>query len=364
VAPEDLVAATQALVVRSPLVGENTPPSAGVGAEAVALPPPAAGPAAESPSEEAMALPPAEMELDNAAEAVAKILDLDALRRSTQQESDALAAEANQRSKQIGALMQQGQKEQAEALRAQVAEEKDKLKGMADAVTALEAELQAALVLLPNIPSQTVPPGKTPEENITVKEGGQIPALPEGAVPHWDIIKKLNLIDFELGNKITGAGFPVYRGAGALLQRRLIQLFLDRAVAAGYEEIQPPILVNADSGYGTGQLPDKEGQMYPLPQLPTQYRGGKDVQIYLSEHSIQTGLISLHRAGLFKLEIKDAIAPEALSLLFDNYVNVFGNDKKPKIVMTSTEPVPSIVIMENRTIVEVAATISIKNPLN
>jgi hypothetical protein len=104
--------------------------------------------------------------------------------------------------------------------------------------------------------------------------------------------------------------------------------------------------------------------MYPLPQLPTQYRGGKDVQIYLSEHTIQTGLISLHRAGLFKLEIKDAVAPEALSLLFDNYVNVFGNDKNAKIVMTSTEPVPSIVIMENRTIVEVAATISIKNPLN
>jgi seryl-tRNA synthetase len=198
----------------------------------------------------------------DAQQAVNSILEIDARRRAAQLESDALAAEANQAAKQIGALMQQGKKEEAEALRTKVSEEKARLKVLADAVAAAEQELQAALVQLPNVPSANVPPGKTPEENIVAKEGGTIPTLHEGALPHWDIIKNLGIIDFELGNKITGAGFPVYRGLGALLQRRLIQFFLDQAVAAGYEEIQPPILVNADSGYGTGQLPDKEGQMY------------------------------------------------------------------------------------------------------
>lgn len=198
----------------------------------------------------------------DAEQALDRILDIDARRRSAQQESDALAAEANQQAKQIGELMKQGKKEEAEALRARVSEEKARMKELADSVTAYEQELQAALVLLPNIPSPNVPEGRTAEDNVVAKEGGSIPTLPEGALPHWELIKKLGIIDFDLGNKITGAGFPVYRGAGALLQRRLIQFFLDRAVAAGYEEIQPPILVNADSGYGTGQLPDKEGQMY------------------------------------------------------------------------------------------------------
>lgn len=198
----------------------------------------------------------------DAEQALDRILDIDARRRSAQQESDALAAEANQQAKQIGELMKQGKKDEAEALRARVSEEKARMKELADSVTAYEQELQAALVQLPNIPSPNVPEGRTPEENVVAKEGGSIPTLPEGALPHWELIKKLGIIDFDLGNKITGAGFPVYRGAGALLQRRLIQFFLDRAVAAGYEEIQPPILVNADSGYGTGQLPDKEGQMY------------------------------------------------------------------------------------------------------
>lgn len=198
----------------------------------------------------------------DAEQALDRILDIDARRRSAQQESDALAAEANQQAKQIGELMKQGKKDEAEALRARVSEEKARMKELADSVTAYEQELQAALVQLPNIPSPNVPEGRTAEDNVVAKEGGSIPTLPEGALPHWELIKKLGIIDFDLGNKITGAGFPVYRGAGALLQRRLIQFFLDRAVAAGYEEIQPPILVNADSGYGTGQLPDKEGQMY------------------------------------------------------------------------------------------------------
>jgi len=198
----------------------------------------------------------------DAAAAVATLIALDARRRATQQESDALAAEANTLSKQIGALIQQGKKDVADALKALVADHKIHLKIQEDALTALEQELHQALVRLPNIPNSAVPTGKLPEHNLIVAESGKMPTLPPNALPHWDIIKNLGIIDFELGNKITGAGFPVYRGAGALLQRRLIQFFLDRAVAAGYEEIQPPILINADSGFGTGQLPDKEGQMY------------------------------------------------------------------------------------------------------
>ncbi len=195
-------------------------------------------------------------------QAVDRILELDARRRTAQQESDALAAQANQQAKRIGELMKQGQKAEAEALRAQVAEEKARMKDLADAVAQAEADMQAALVLLPNIPSAAVPEGRVAEDNVVAKEGGRKPELHPGAQPHWELIKTLGIIDFELGVKITGAGFPVYRGGGALLQRRLIQLFLDRAVEAGYEEVQPPILVNADSGFGTGQLPDKEGQMY------------------------------------------------------------------------------------------------------
>ena len=197
-----------------------------------------------------------------AEKALDRLIDLDDRRRKAQQESDALAADANAQAKQIGELMKSGKKEEAEALRAQVTEGKWRLKDLAETQAEAEQWLHEALVLLPNIPNANVPHGKTPEENVTVKEGGQKPTLHEGALPHWDIIKNLNIIDFELGNKIAGAGFPVYRGNGALLQRRLVQFFLDRAVAAGYEEIQPPILINADSGFGTGQLPDKEGQMY------------------------------------------------------------------------------------------------------
>ena len=198
----------------------------------------------------------------DAEKALDRVVELDDRRRKAQQESDALAAEANAQAKQIGELMKAGKKEEAETLRNQVAEGKSRLKDLAEQQAEAELWLHEALVLLPNIPNAKVPAGKTPEENVTVKEGGQKPSLHEGALPHWDLIKRLNIIDFELGNKIAGAGFPVYRGNGALLQRRLIQFFLDWAVAAGYEEIQPPILINADSGFGTGQLPDKEGQMY------------------------------------------------------------------------------------------------------
>ena len=195
-------------------------------------------------------------------ELVEEILKLDEQRRQTQTQADSLLAEANAAAKQIGEFMRQGKKDEAEALKAQSIANKDAQKNLSDQLEAIEQALLNQLLVLPNLPHSSVPLGKTPEENETVLEQGSKPSLPETALPHWELAAKYDIIDFELGNKITGAGFPVYKGKGARLQRALINFFLDEAEKAGYREMQPPILVNEASGFGTGQLPDKEGQMY------------------------------------------------------------------------------------------------------
>ncbi|MDR0835491.1 MAG: serine--tRNA ligase [Tannerella sp.] len=191
-----------------------------------------------------------------------KIIALDATRRTTQSVLDANLTELNRISKEIGLLMKSGKTAEANAAKAQVAEIKEKSKELEAAKTQAETAIHELLVLIPNIPHESVPEGYFAEDNACEKSGGLIPELPSDALPHWDLAKKYNLIDFELGVKITGAGFPVYKGYGARLQRALINFFLDNARNAGFLEVEPPYLVNADSGYGTGQLPDKEGQMY------------------------------------------------------------------------------------------------------
>ena len=193
---------------------------------------------------------------------VDEVLALDEKTRAAKQQMENHQAEANKIAKQVGELMKSGKRDEAEEVKKQSSNLKEQAKQLEETVKQLEEELFAKLVTLPNTPNEIVPEGKTPEENLNVYQSGEIPKLADGAVPHWDLITKYNLIDFELGTKITGAGFPVYRGKGARLQRGLVNFFLDEAMKAGYEEIVPPFLVNADSGFGTGQLPDKEGQMY------------------------------------------------------------------------------------------------------
>lgn len=196
---------------------------------------------------------------------VEKVLELDARRRSLQTESDALLQQQKQKAAEIGGLMKQGLRDAAEAAKAEVAELKTKSTELLAARDAAEKEMNDTLVLLPNIPCDLVPEGKGAEDNLVVKMGGPEVNLPEGALPHWDLAAKYGIIDFETGVKITGAGFPVYKGKGAKLQRALINFFLDCNTAAGYLEVEPPVMVNKDSGFGTGQLPDKEGQMYYAP---------------------------------------------------------------------------------------------------
>lgn len=198
----------------------------------------------------------------DAKELVYKVLDEDKRRKETQSELDGLLSEVNSKSKSIGALMKEGKKEEAESQRLFVQELKVRVQMLEGTLKDSERELQEMLVLMPNLPADIVPEGRAAEDNIEVKTGGEIPGLGEDALPHWDLAKKYDLIDFELGVKISGAGFPVYKGKGARLQRALINFFLDKARDAGYLEVQPPYVVNAASGYGTGQLPDKEGQMY------------------------------------------------------------------------------------------------------
>lgn len=195
-------------------------------------------------------------------ELVDEIINLDEQRRSTQSEGDALQTEANAAARQIGELMKAGKKEEAEAIKSKTSAAKDDIKKLQEQLNSIETELQQKLVLLPNLPHSSVPKGKTPEENEVVLTYGEMPKLAENALPHWELAAKYNLIDFELGVKITGAGFPVYRGKGAKMQRALINFFLAEAEKAGYEEMMVPHLVNEASGFGTGQLPDKEGQMY------------------------------------------------------------------------------------------------------
>lgn len=198
----------------------------------------------------------------NAEATVQQVLALDQQRRETQQDLDATLAQSNNLAKQIGALMKEGKKAEAEAAKAETADLKIRSKALEDDLKATEQALQDLLVTLPNLPHSSVPTGRTADENEEIFSWGELPNLPDTAQPHWELIKQYGIIDFELGNKISGAGFPVYRGKGARIQRALINFFLDEALAAGYFEIQPPIVINEDSGFGTGQLPDKEGQMY------------------------------------------------------------------------------------------------------
>ena len=198
----------------------------------------------------------------DAREPITRIVDLDKQRRALQKQRDDNAAVLNKMAAQIGALMKQGNREEAEKVKAQVADLKTANKEIDDNLTAAQDEITNILLSIPNVPYCGVPEGRTAEDNVVEKTGGKMPELPEGALPHWDLAKKYNLIDFDLGVKITGAGFPVYVGKGARLQRALIQFFLDEAGKAGYLEIEPPLVVNEASGLGTGQLPDKEGQMY------------------------------------------------------------------------------------------------------
>ena len=200
-----------------------------------------------------------------AKEIVYQILDMDRQRRAAQTELDACLAQQKAKSAEIGALMKQGQRDAAEAAKKAVAELKEKSKALEEKMAEAEKKQQELVVLLPNLPCALVPEGRTAEDNLVVKMGGPEPHLPENALPHWELVKNLDIIDFDLGVKLTGAGFPVYKGKGAKIQRALISWFLEKNTDAGYLEYQPPYMVNADSGFGTGQLPDKEGQMYYAP---------------------------------------------------------------------------------------------------
>lgn len=197
-------------------------------------------------------------------EIINEILDIDAERRRLQTFCDAEASRLKKLSSKIGALMKEGKKEEAENVKEAVAKIKADTKGAQEKLEESEKRLTDLLLTVPNLPNADVPLGKSAEDNIVVKTGGHMPDLPEGAPCHWDLAKKYGLIDFELGVKVTGAGFPFYIGKGARLQRALIQFFLDEAAKAGYTEVEPPFVVNSASGYGTGQLPDKEGQMYHI----------------------------------------------------------------------------------------------------
>ena len=198
----------------------------------------------------------------DAGETVYRIVDLDRNRRTMQTELDSCLAAQKQKASQIGALMKEGKKAEAEIIKAEVASLKEKSREIEAKSVENNAELESLLVLLPNIPCDMVPEGKGAEDNVVVKTGNEIPELAPDALPHWDLARKLDIIDFDLGVKLTGAGFPVYKGKGARLQRALINMFLDINTAAGYLEVEPPVMVNEASGFGTGQLPDKEGQMY------------------------------------------------------------------------------------------------------
>ncbi|MDR0619858.1 MAG: serine--tRNA ligase [Bacteroidales bacterium] len=198
----------------------------------------------------------------NASTCIKEVLEIDALRRKTQQELDTILAEINKASKNIGILIAQGKKDEAEQEKSAVAALKEKNHELSETLATAEKQVREILLTIPNLPAEIVPEGRTEQNNEIVFESGIKPVLSAECMPHWDLAAKYDIIDFELGNKITGAGFPVYKGSGARLQRALISFFLDRAIKAGYVEIQPPLVVNEASGFGTGQLPDKDGQMY------------------------------------------------------------------------------------------------------
>ena len=198
----------------------------------------------------------------DAGEILDRILSLDFSRREIQSRADLLQSDMNRLSKEIGSMMKEVRMAEADIARAKTFSLKDEIRSLSDKLLPLENELRNEIIKLPNLPHSSVAPGFGADNNVMVKEGGIMPDLPDSALPHWELIKKYDIIDFELGIKLTGAGFPVYKGKGARLERALISLFLDEGTKAGYTEIMPPIMVNEDSGFGTGQLPDKEGQMY------------------------------------------------------------------------------------------------------
>jgi seryl-tRNA synthetase len=193
---------------------------------------------------------------------VNRILLLDSSRRELQSRSDSLQGEMNRISREIGAMMKAGNKDEAERAREKTYSLKEEIRSLTDRLIPVEDELRNEIIRLPNLPHESVSPGQGAENNVKIREGGEIKEVRETALPHWDLVKKYDIIDFELGIKLTGAGFPVYKGKGAKLERSLISFFLDKGVKAGYTEVMPPVMVNEDSGFGTGQLPDKEGQMY------------------------------------------------------------------------------------------------------
>ena len=201
-----------------------------------------------------------------AREAIAQVVDLDQARRALQAEADTLQANINQASKEIGSLMRQGQQQAAEQLKINVAAFKEKVKAATERMGQIDRELSDILVQLPNLPHESVPDGRTADDNLVVRTEGELPEPSASRLPHWEVASRLGIINFELGVKITGSGFPLYLGAGARLERSLINFFLEENSRAGYQEVMPPIMVNADSAYATGQLPDKEGQMYHVPQ--------------------------------------------------------------------------------------------------
>jgi seryl-tRNA synthetase len=202
--------------------------------------------------------------LKNIEETINGVLSLDTKRKQVQQQHDELLAEANVLAREIGTLMRSGKNEEAEQRKARTAEIKKIVAELSNTLTTTADELQRLLYTIPNVPHEEVPDGVGAEDNVVIHERGSKPDLPTDALPHWELIRKYDIIDFDLGNKIAGAGFPVYKGKGAKLQRALINFFLDEAERAGFKEIQPPVVVNEASGYGTGQLPDKEGQMYHI----------------------------------------------------------------------------------------------------
>jgi len=197
-----------------------------------------------------------------AEEIIEKILKLDSARREIQARTDTLQSDMNRISREIGSMMKDGKRDEAEAAKEQTYILKEEIKTLTEKLAPIDNELRAEIVRLPNLPHESVPAGHGADDNVKVKEGGVMPVIPASSLPHWDLIKKYDIIDFDLGIKLTGAGFPVYKGKGAKLQRALISFFLDEGEKAGYLEVMPPIMVNEDSGFGTGQLPDKEGQMY------------------------------------------------------------------------------------------------------
>jgi len=198
----------------------------------------------------------------DAKDIVNRILLLDSSRRELQSRSDSLQGEMNRISREIGTMMKAGNKDEAERAREKTYSLKEEIRSLTDQLIPVEDELKNEIIRLPNLPHESVSPGQGAENNVKIREGGEIKEVRETALPHWDLVKKYDIIDFELGIKLTGAGFPVYKGKGAKLERALISFFLDKGVKAGYTEVLPPVMVNEDSGFGTGQLPDKEGQMY------------------------------------------------------------------------------------------------------